>query len=103
MAKTSAAANGNSTASVEDLSAQIEILKTDLAQLTQILSDYGIAKSEEVKQAATAKAAQYRAAGRETAQEAQSQAEEFIRTQPATALGLAAGLGFLVGMIMVRR
>ena len=34
---------------------------------------------------------------------AQLQAEEFLKTQPGTASGIAAGLGFLVGLITARR
>jgi ElaB/YqjD/DUF883 family membrane-anchored ribosome-binding protein len=103
MAKPSTTLNGTSSASIEDLSAQIEILKNDLSTLTQTLSDYGVAKTEEVTRSAKIKAEQLRAAGRETAADAQLQAEEFVRTQPATALGIAAGLGFLVGMFTARR
>jgi len=103
MAKTNTAVNGSSSASIEDLSAQIDILKKDLSNLTSALSEYGAAKTDEVAQTAKAKAAEVRAASRETAADAQLQAEEFVRTQPATALGLAAGLGFLVGMFTARR
>jgi ElaB/YqjD/DUF883 family membrane-anchored ribosome-binding protein len=78
--------------SVEDLSKQIDALKNDLSALTQTLADYGVAKSETAANAAKDKAL-----------EAQLHAEEFIRTQPATSLGLAAGLGFLVGLITARR
>jgi ElaB/YqjD/DUF883 family membrane-anchored ribosome-binding protein len=83
---------GNKSTSIDDLAAQIETLKSDLSKLTHSLSDYGVAKTE----AAAASA-------RDKATEAQLHAEEFVRTQPATSIGLAAGLGFLVGMITARR
>ena len=89
--------------SVEDLSAQIDILKNDLSNLTQALSDYGISKTGEATRAAKDAAAQMSAASRKKAYEAQAQAEEFVHTQPATALGIAAGVGFLIGMITARK
>lgn len=88
---------------IDELSAQIETLKNDLSTLTSTLSDYGVGKAEEVKQTAQQKAQEFKSAGRDKAIEAQLHTEEFVKTQPATALGLAAGLGFLVGMITSRR
>ena len=101
----STAKNGlaNTDLSVEDLAKQIETLKADLATLTTSIGDVAKAKGIEGAAAAKLKAKQVTDAGREKALEAQLHAEDFIRTQPATALGLAAGLGFLVGMISARR
>lgn len=101
MAKSTTSINGD--VSVEDLSAQIDILKTDLSNLTHALSDYGISKSNEASQAARETVANVSAASRKKAYEAQAQAEEFVHSQPATALGLAAGLGFLIGMMTARK
>ena len=88
---------------IEDLSTQIEVLRSDLSELVGTLSALGIAKSSELSDAAREK-------GEETAEylalrarEAQAQAHQFISTQPATALGLAAGAGFLVGLLTSRR
>ncbi len=83
---------GGKEITVDDLAAQIDTLKSDLSKLTHTLADFGVAKTE----AATASA-------KMKATEAQLQAEDFVRTQPATSIGLAAGLGFLVGMIASRR
>lgn len=83
---------GNKDISIDDLAEQIDNLKNDLSSLTKMLSDLGAAKADDVTTAAKDKAI-----------EAQLHAEEFVRTQPATSLGLAAGLGFLVGMITARR
>ena len=100
--------------SVDDLAAQIETLKGDLSELTRTFSDFGSAKTEEAARAARdkaeelrdagkAKASELHEAGRERALEAQLQAEDFMRRQPATALGIAAGVGFLVGMFASSR
>lgn len=55
--------------SVDDLSRQIDILKSDIADFAGQLKRVGKTK-----------------------------AEEFIRTQPAIALGIASGVGFLIGL-----
>ena len=94
---------GKKDVTIEDLSAQIETLKNDIATLTGSLSNYGKATTEEAKQKAKETISDLGAAGREKAHDAQSQAEEFIRTQPATALGIATGIGFLIGLLMSRR
>lgn len=98
--------NGNGThenISVQDLSEQLEILKNDIAGLSTTLGEYTRAKGHEATATAKAKAHDLAEGGREKALEAQMQAEEFVRTQPASALGIAAGLGFLVGVFTARR
>jgi|Cruoilmetagenom7_1024161.scaffolds.fasta_scaffold00162_26 ElaB/YqjD/DUF883 family membrane-anchored ribosome-binding protein len=102
MAKANLSLTGNDV-SVEDLSAQITTLKNDLATLTQTMADLGAAKTTEAKQAAAQTAENLQNAGRDKILEAQLQAEDFVQKQPATSLGIAAGLGFLVGMITARR
>ncbi len=101
---TPSAANGNNKdVSIDDLSDQISVLKNDIASLTSTLSSYGREKSHELTKTAKETVSDLSEAGRARALEAQSQAEEFVRTQPGTALGLAAGIGFLVGVVMSRR
>ncbi len=90
-------------ATIEDLSTQIAILKDDIAALTSTVSDYGKSKSRQVAGQARTTAHDLANSGRDKALEAQDTAEEFIRTQPATAVGIAAGVGFLVGLIASRR
>jgi len=88
---------------VDELADQIALLKKDITSLTETLGSYGKAKSEEMRDTARTAADELSEAGRAKAMEAQKQAEEFLRTQPGTALGIAAGLGFLVGIITARR
>ena len=97
-------------ASVSDVSNQIEILREDLSALTQTIADLSRAKGDEAITAARDKMADARdkatdqaQAARQQAAELQGQANDFIRNQPATALGIAAGLGFLVGFMGSRR
>lgn len=88
---------------VDELADQIALLKKDIASLTETLGSYGKAKSEEMRDNARSAADDMSQAARAKAMEAQIQAEEFLKTQPGTALGIAAGLGFLVGLITARR
>tara|TARA_R110002072_G_scaffold1309_11_gene10711 strand:- start:329 stop:649 length:321 start_codon:yes stop_codon:yes gene_type:complete len=106
MASTATATNrkkSNHDVTVDDLSEQIAVLKSDIAALTNTLGAYGKAKTTEATETAKDTVDDLAAAGRVKAIETQKQAEEFIRTQPATALGIAAGVGFLVGLITARR
>lgn len=100
----------NSEPTVHDLSAQLDALKADIGTITSTLSDMGRAKGEEIGNQAksAAKAAQRK--GEEAAEyatgkahDAHDAANDFVRSQPATALGIAAGIGFLVGMMSSRR
>ncbi|QUJ75956.1 DUF883 family protein [Sulfitobacter albidus] len=115
MATNTSAKNGRgSDVTVDDLSAQLERVKTDLSELTRVMGELGTAKTAQAQNAAQAKAAELRDQAYATAEhlrdssaekfaDAQSQAQDFVRTQPATALGLAAGAGFLVGLLMTQR
>lgn len=111
MANTSTTLNGNKDSiSSADLAKQVEILRNDLSSLTEIIGDLGKAKGDEAIAAANAKAAEVRAklhdsaeTARLQAMEMQDQANHFIKTQPATALGLAAGVGFLIGFLGSRK
>lgn len=89
--------------SIEDLSNQISILKNDIAKLTGTMTEFGKSKSREAADHAKSTAQGIADTGRDKALEAQLHAEEFVRTQPATALGIAAGVGFLAGLIATRR
>ena len=105
------AVNGKSdTTAPADLTDQIEILRKDLSALTATIADLGKAKGDEALQAAKARASSVRDAAADQveaaqlqAQQLRSQADQFVREQPATALGIAAGIGFLVGFFSTRK
>ena len=65
--------------------------------------DTAQSKATEFRDSAQARASQLSSAGIEKTKEAQKQAEDFVRTQPGTAIGIAAGVGFLVGLLTARR
>ncbi|RLJ51657.1 ElaB/YqjD/DUF883 family membrane-anchored ribosome-binding protein [Litoreibacter meonggei] len=98
------------SATAEDLAEQIETLRNDLGSLTQTIADLGKAKGDEALASAKstadnvrAKAADSAETARLQAMELQDQANDFVKNQPATALGIAAGLGFLVGFFGARK
>ncbi|MBD3665114.1 DUF883 family protein [Sulfitobacter aestuariivivens] len=103
---TSSKANGTQSkndVSIDDLSAQIDVLKSDIATLTSTIGDLGKAKAEEAATKAQNVAADIKESSYEAGLKAQDTAIEYIQKQPTTALGMAAGLGFLVGMMTARR
>lgn len=96
--------------SVSDLTKQIETLQKDIGELTGLMAEMGKAQAARLSDEAEAKAQRLKDKGEATAHAAkeqmedlQGQANEFIRTQPAAAVGIAAGLGFLFGLLMTRR
>ena len=93
-----------------DVSKQVQILREDVAKLTETMAEYGKARGLAMKEEAAAKASDLAASGKETAKAAQSKvqdtysgAEDAVRQNPAAAVGIAAGIGFLVGMLATRR
>jgi ElaB/YqjD/DUF883 family membrane-anchored ribosome-binding protein len=76
-------ANGNA----DDLAAQIEAIRADMQNLTSTVSRIGTAQLGRAQDKA-----------KETAQEAQ----EAIKRKPLQAVAIAAGLGFLFGVLTRR-
>lgn len=96
--------------SYEDVSAQIEALKADIAGLTQAIGQLGVAKTQEARAYAEGKAGEAKAKAQQgadylrgQAEDAYGQANEFIQEKPAAALGIAAGLGFVIGTLLARK
>lgn len=109
MARTATNGSAKET-TVADLSDQIETLRKDLSDLTGTISDFGKSKRANLTDAAAHKIEAAReksihAAEAVTARakDVHEHANDFVKAQPATALGIAAGLGFLVGMMNARR
>ena len=97
-------ANGKSSdISVDDLSKQIATLRKDMSALTSSVAEYGRAKTDELKTGAMVKGSEALDEVTARARDAQAQANQFVTTQPGLALGLAAGAGFLVGLLTTRR
>lgn len=82
----------------EDLSRQVDALKADIARLTESLGGYGKAKGEQYRTEAQRRAEELR-------KEAQGRIEDvelYVRQNPAQALGIAAGVGLLIGLFSRR-
>ncbi|MGY6635048.1 MAG: hypothetical protein ACXIU8_15100 [Alkalilacustris sp.] len=95
---------------VEDLARQVGALREDLATIAETLKALGLAKGKDAAYKARDTAEGARAAGEAQAEELRrrldliiGEAETLARQKPATAMGLAAGFGFLLGLFMMRR
>lgn len=96
--------------SVSELSTQLEALKADVKALTDTLTQLGKAKGQEFADAARYEAQALREKGEQKFADLHGRASELgdntsqmVRENPATALGVAAGMGFLLGLILSRR
>ncbi|MEM9583781.1 MAG: DUF883 domain-containing protein [Pseudomonadota bacterium] len=99
---------------IQDLSAQLSTLKKDVSALTELLGDYTSTKGSHLADAAKEQFSSVREEGKAHAQAAAEKATEqitrvndqahaFVKNQPATAMGVAAGVGFLVGFMSGRK
>ncbi|APX13050.1 DUF883 family protein [Tateyamaria omphalii] len=111
----------NGKTDTSDVTAQIEVIKSDIAALTALMGDMASQRAEgakanaagmadKVKQTAADQAtlAQLRAqemgaSARTAAEDGYAKTEEAIRQQPAMAVGIAASVGFLIGLLATRR
>ncbi|MFD3190413.1 YqjD family protein [Sedimentitalea sp. HM32M-2] len=99
-----------SESEAQQLSNQIDALKTDIAAISQTLVEMSAARREAVVADASEKVAHLRDRGEKTLQDAQAsvedltqQATDAVRNQPATAVGIAVGVGFLLGFLSGRK
>lgn len=105
-----AAQKPNGKAPATDLGTQVETLRTELSDLTHKFADMSKAKGEEALAAAKEKADETLAQAQDTADtvrlhamEVQDEVSGFIKEKPLTALGIAAGVGLLVGFLSTRK
>lgn len=95
--------------STDDLSQQVELLKADIARLTETIAELGKAKGREYSDEALRRVNSVRNEAENRARLARVQAEDkvdeieaYVRQNPATALGIAAFVGLIVGFITRR-
>ena len=110
MASTSASKSNGTGPSTADLAEQVAQIKGDMGELTTLLKDLGLSKAEAAQDAIKSGVATGKQKGEDAIALAQLQAEhagakaqQFVHEQPTTALGIAAGVGFLVGLLATRR
>ncbi len=102
--------NSSPQKDIDQLSEQVAALKQDIADISQTLSGLGKSSGQAASEHMRHQAAQMRDAGQEHLYSAQHKAEELgqhaadtVRNQPAAAVGLAVGLGFLLGFMTGRK
>lgn len=111
----------NGKAEASDVTAQIDTIKSDIATLTALIGDIAADKTETAKTSASDAAAKLKASAEDQAALAQARAaemgqsvrnaaesgyaqtEDAVRRQPAMAVGIAASVGFVVGLLAARR
>lgn len=108
-AKTAAEDKATANPTTEDLARQVEALKADISLLTESLGEYGRATGRHYKSEAQRRASGLRREAevradhlRHVAEDRYDEIEHYVQENPATALGIAAGIGLLVGL-MTRR
>ena len=94
----------------DDLGKQMETLRADMAKLTETLADLTRAEARNAANGAKRVARKARDGVeheydklQHQAVEAVDHADALIREKPAMAMGVAAGVGLLVGLMMSRR
>ena len=104
------AASASQKAAYDDLSRQIETLRSDLSRLTETIGSIGRSERDKLVASARARGEDIKAAGearyaeaRHTAEGYIREGERYVREQPGSALGIAAAIGFLVGYVMTSR
>jgi ElaB/YqjD/DUF883 family membrane-anchored ribosome-binding protein len=109
-AKMARAMTNGKTADAEDLHAQIAALKSDLSALSNTIADMGTARKDQIKASATDAANHLQAQGKAVMQDAQvaagqaaEKAQQSVRENPAAAVGIATGLGFVLGFLTARK
>jgi ElaB/YqjD/DUF883 family membrane-anchored ribosome-binding protein len=93
----------------EDLAADIEQLKADIAKLTELLQKTGQDSYGAARHAATEGVEQLRAKGEEAmadlrarANDLEGQITDSVREKPLTSLAIAAGVGYLFALLSRR-
>lgn len=95
---------------IERLTEQVATLRKDISGIVEALGDLGHSSRDAAVERASRKAAELRDSGQEHLHAAQHRAEDLgrqatdaVRHQPAAAVGLAVGLGFLLGFMTGRK
>ena len=95
---------------LEDLSRQVEALRADLHAIVETLKALGLSQGRAAADEVKSRAGKARTAGEEELEALRArmdglvvEADRMARQKPVTAMGIAAGFGFLVGLLLGRR
>ena len=95
---------------IDQLSSQISTLKKDISDISETLAELGQSSKDAASMQAKKKAAELRAAGQHQMDQAQDMAEDLgrqagdaVHNQPMATMGVAVGLGFLLGFMTGRK
>ncbi|EAQ26226.1 MULTISPECIES: DUF883 family protein [unclassified Roseovarius] len=95
---------------IDQLSKQIVTLREDISAISKTLSGLGGATRDAAVDGARRKVSELRHSGEQQLHAAQHRAEEMgqqaadaVRSQPAAAVGIAVGVGFLLGFMTGRK
>ncbi|MFU8862649.1 MAG: DUF883 family protein [Rhodobacterales bacterium] len=94
----------------EDLAVQMQVLRDDVASLTSTISELTRTQARDAASSAKRVIRKTRDGVEheyekmhDRAEDALDHADAFVREKPAAAMGIAAGFGLLVGLMMSRR
>lgn len=100
------AQNKSTAPDSDDLHAQIATLRQDIGAITETLGEMARAQREGMTEAAQKRFDEARARGADAVSAAQTQvnamnaqAHDFVQEKPGLSLGMAAALGFVVGIL----
>ncbi|MBY5972027.1 DUF883 family protein [Pseudooceanicola marinus] len=92
------------------IQAQLDAVRADIAELTRTLGAYGQAQKDQMTASARARAEKLKHDAQAGLTEAEArargaydQAESAVRENPASAMAIAGGVGFLLGLVLSRR
>lgn len=99
MATARGTTNGKNSSDSDRLRADIDQLQKDIAALTDTMKDVAGSRGKEAVAQAREKAAALKDRGKEAADELGRQ----VSDKPLQSLGIAIGVGFLIGALLARR
>lgn len=105
-----AAKDDKAEPTLEDLARQIDALRADLSTIMETLKALGLAQGRSAAEGMKARAEDARSAGEAELEALRArvdamvvEADRMARQKPVAAMGIAAGFGFLVGLLLGRR
>jgi ElaB/YqjD/DUF883 family membrane-anchored ribosome-binding protein len=94
----SGTSSANSSATGNDIQAELETLRSDIAALTQTVASFGSGKIRQAGETSQ----QYIESARETLVNAEEDLEAYVRAKPFQSLAMAAGVGYVLALLSRR-